>query len=303
MIISLTGTTTSGIADAIRRAHAHTGTSAMAFTLVAVTDAEHRDAVFDACLQAGGEHPSRILVVVREDGSEPVLDATVRSGEGVPGDIVTLHLSGALAEHAEQVVLPLLLPDSPVVVWWPHDAPTNPAEDPVGALAIRRITDASGEDDPVSALHARAEHTQPGDTDLSWTRLTPWRALLAAGVDQHPARITHATIEAAADNAPAELMDGWLRARLGVEVERIANDGPGITAVRLSTTSGDIALQRPGSGVACYEVPGQPTREVALKRRDINELITEELRRMDADEIFEEATRTLPGRRALKEKP
>ena len=36
---------------------------------------------------------------------------------------------------------------------------------------------------------------------------------------------------------------------------------------------------------------------MALKRREINELITEELRRMDADAIFEQATQQLLRRR------
>ena len=45
---------------------------------------------------------------------------------------------------------------------------------------------------PLAALKARAEDYSPGDTDLSWTRLTPWRALLAAALDQYPAEVTSA---------------------------------------------------------------------------------------------------------------
>ena len=40
-------------------------------------------------------------------------------------------------KHPESVVLPLLLPDSPVAVWWPADHPPDPAEDPLGRLAQR----------------------------------------------------------------------------------------------------------------------------------------------------------------------
>jgi glucose-6-phosphate dehydrogenase assembly protein OpcA len=40
-------------------------------------------------------------------------------------------------------------------------------------------------------------------------------------------------------------------------------------------------------------VPGQPDRPVALRRRPIPELLSEELRRLDPDEIYEETVRWL----------
>lgn len=299
MIIELENTSTAQIAREIRHGHRSTGTSAMAFTLVVVTQDKHYDKVIQACLQAGSEHPSRILVVVHTAGSESRLDAEIRMGEGIPGELITLRMSGELAEHSASVVLPLLLPDSKVVAWWPNESPENPADDQIGALATRRVTDAAGAKDPVNAVAVRARYHSPGDTDLTWTRLTPWRALLAAAVDQYPGRVRRATVEAAKDNAPAELMAAWLQARLGVEVERKITKGPGMTGVRLTTAAGDIALLRPGkASTATYLVPGQPQREVALKRREINELITEELRRMDPDLVFHQATQTLLERKA-----
>jgi hypothetical protein len=45
--------------------------------------------------------------------------------------------------------------------------------------------------------------------------------------------------------------------------------------------------------LAYYAVPGQPERLVALKRRDYTELISEELRRMDADDVYERAVKSL----------
>lgn len=297
MIIQLEQTTTAKISQAISRARQKAGSSAMAFTMVVVTEDKHYKKVLQACLQAGAEHPSRIIVVVRAKGEQSVMDAEIRLGEGIPGDVVTLWLNGQQADHAASVVLPLLLPDSKVVVWWPNSSPENIADDPIGKLATRRITDAAGATDPVAAVAVRARHHAPGDTDITWTRLTPWRALLAAAVDQYGGRIRSAVVEAARDNAPAELMAAWLEARLGVEVERRTTKGPGLTAVRLVTAAGDIAIKRPsGTTTAAYIVPGQPQREVALKRRELNELITEELRRMDADEIFEQASQQLLAR-------
>lgn len=290
MIIELSQTTASKVNSAIYKAHRQTGTSAMAFTLVVVTEQKNYETVLEACLEAGREHPARVLIVVNGRGQTSSLDAEIRTGDTVSGDVVTLRINGELVDHAASIVLPLLLPDSPTVVWWPNESPVDPASDQIGALATRRITDASGDSDPVKALRVRAEKHSPGDTDLTWTRLTPWRALLAASLDQYPARIQKATIEAAKDNAPAELLAAWLEVRLGVEVEQLATAGPGITGARLTTAAGDIELLRDQeAAVAQYSVPGQPKRLVALQRRGINELITEELRRMDPDAIFEQA--------------
>ena len=47
--------------------------------------------------------------------------------------------------------------------------------------------------------------------------------------------------------------------------------------------------------LASYTVPGQPERLVALKRREVTELISEELRRMDPDEVYESTVKSLVG--------
>ena len=65
------------------------------------------------------------------------------------GETVVLRTYGEVSDHADSVVLPLLLPDAPVVVWWPVDAPEVPAKDPLGALAQRRITDLYAVENPL----------------------------------------------------------------------------------------------------------------------------------------------------------
>ncbi len=74
----------------------------------------------------------------------------------------------------------------------------SPAEDPIGALAQRRITDAASARRPGAELLKRPAAYRPGDTDLSWTRLTLWRGLLAAALDQPPhEKITSAIVSRA----------------------------------------------------------------------------------------------------------
>ena len=56
----------------------------------------------------------------------------------------------------------------------------------MGQLAIRRITDATNSSDPLAAIKSRLKGYTAGDTDLAWSRITYWRALLASALDQAP---------------------------------------------------------------------------------------------------------------------
>ncbi|HEY0695719.1 MAG TPA: glucose-6-phosphate dehydrogenase assembly protein OpcA, partial [Kribbella sp.] len=288
-------------ASALLRARRNAGSPAMGMigTIVVVVDeASHHDAM-KAANEAGREHPSRVLVAILRPGRGPGgLDAEVRVGEGIPGEAVLLRLHGELAKVPESVVTPLLLPDSPVIVWWPGGAPKMPADDPLGQLGRRRVTDAAARRAAVD-FTARAEGYAPGDTDFAWTRLTPWRALLAAALDQYPTTVSGAEVASAKGNTSADLLAAWLQCRLGVTVEQKTSRGPGITATRLFTPSGPIAITRPDGAVATFSIPGQPDRPVALKRRSTAELLSEELRRLDPDDVYAQTLACLVERDKL----
>jgi glucose-6-phosphate dehydrogenase assembly protein OpcA len=295
MKIDLTDTTSSKINTGLIRARRALGTPAvgMVLTLVIVTDEGSAYDALKAAHEASREHPSRILAVIKRPGRSPRdralarLDAEIVVGdEAGTGETVVLRLHGELANHAESVVLPLLLPDAPAVCWWPDNAPDNASLDRLGALAARRITDAAAGEDPVGSLAVRAAAYAPGDTDLAWTRITPWRSMLAAALDQKHSAITGAVVEGEAYNPSVELLALWLADRLGVPVERKVSEGPGITGARLATVDGEICLDRPDGALAELAVPGQPDRHVALKRRETAELLAEELRRLDPDDIY-----------------
>lgn len=99
--------------------------------------------------------------------------------------------------------------------------------------------------------------------------------------------VISATVEGESDNPSCELLAMWLADRLGVPVQRTTSDGPGLTAVRMTTKSGDIVLDRADGSLATLCMVGQPDRAVALKRRETAELLAEELRRLDPDNIYE----------------
>ncbi|MDF9812531.1 glucose-6-phosphate dehydrogenase assembly protein OpcA [Streptomyces sp. SPB162] len=307
MRIDLTDTTSSRINAGLIDARRAIGTPAvgMVLTLVIVTDEGSAYDALKAASDASREHPSRILAVIKRPGRSPRdramarLDAEVLVGsDSGTGETVVLRMHGELANHAESVVLPLLLPDAPVVVWWPEESPVNPAEDPLGRLAQRRITDAAAAEDPVAALSERADAYAPGDTDLAWTRITPWRSMLAAALDQKHTKIASATVEGEAYNPSTELLALWLADRLRISVERKVSEGPGITGVQLVTADGEIRLDRADGSLAELAMPGQPDRHVALKRRETSELIAEELRRLDPDDIYRSTVKFGVGRLA-----
>jgi len=297
VIIDLPDTSAADIGQRILSARSSVGMpTGLVFTLIAVAEGCSYDEVLAASIDAGREHPSRILVVTNAPG-DTRLDAQLRLGEDVPGDIISLVFHGDLVKHRASVLLPLVLPDSSVVVWWPGTAPSAPGLDPIGRLAVRRITDAMGAPDPVPALVERALHYAPGDLDLTWTRLTKWRGLLAASLDHYRAPVRAVTVSSAPRNPVGLLLAAWLDDRLGVEVTLVDDpQGIGITGVTLDTDAGEIRLTRTDGTMAAFSAPGLPRRLVALPRRDINALITEELRRLDEDAAYSATMARLAGR-------
>lgn len=291
----LTDTTAGKIAAQFTHLRHQMGAPAigMVLTLVVVCEERHQYDALRAATEAAREHPSRIIVVIKREPEEAIrLDAELRIGENTPGEVVVLRLYGELTEHADSVVSPLLLPDTPVVAWWPGAAPDAPSKDAIGALAQRRITDAKGFDDGgVKSLVTRAKGYARGDTDLAWARLTPWRSLLAAAFDQPVGKVRKGVVEAAPGHPSAPLLAAWLSERLGAPIRVVESGGPGLTSVRLQLAEGELTVVRTDSRLATLSRPGQPDRNVALARRQTSELMAEEMRRLDSDEIYEAAVK------------
>ncbi|MEP7089527.1 MAG: glucose-6-phosphate dehydrogenase assembly protein OpcA [Nocardioidaceae bacterium] len=289
-MIELIDTHSGAIAAEFIRARRRSGSPAMGMimTLVIVADAADADESMKVARSASQEHPARILGVVIGDGrGTSQVDAQVGIGAGASGERALIRLTGEVTKHAQSVVLPLLLPDSPVVVWWPGRAPDDPSNDPLGMLGTRRITDAASvPTSKAKAMLHQCSSYAPGNTDLAWTRITGWRALLAAALDQHPGKVLSASVTAERVSPSADLLSAWLADRLRCEVSRTSSQGPGITSVVMSTRQGDISITRDDGRLATLSSPGAPDRPVALKRRTLDELLNEELRRLDPDDVY-----------------
>jgi glucose-6-phosphate dehydrogenase assembly protein OpcA len=291
LLIDLTDTSTSEIRATLRRVRDQIGGPAtgVVLNLIIMTDESTQHDAVRAASQAGREHPCRVLALIARDARRlSRLDAEVRAGNGAPGQTVLLRLYGPMSLHPDSVVSPLLVPDAPVVTWWPGPGPGCPAAEPLGRLAQRRVTDAAQAVSPSAALAALADGYRPGDTDLSWTRATAWRSLLAATLDQPHGVISGGCVIAEEHNATADLLAAWLADRLGTPFRRDTSGGPGITQVTFAAAGGDITISRPDGRIATLSRPGQPDRHVALQRRETGELLSEELRRLDPDDVYGE---------------
>jgi glucose-6-phosphate dehydrogenase assembly protein OpcA len=209
---------------------------------------------------------------------------------------------GRLALHAESITLPLLAPDAPVVTWWYGIPPEQIAYDPLGVFAERRITDAVHGADRIDTLRQRAKDYAPGDTDLSWTRITPWRAVLASAFDTAAGSARSATVRGDQTDPAALLLAGWLSSRLGFYVPVEAAHGGGVSAVSV-TFDDDTAFDavRDGGRLVLRRTNQQDTI-TPFPERVLGDLLAEELRRLDADRTYGSALGAVNGLTGLNER-
>jgi glucose-6-phosphate dehydrogenase assembly protein OpcA len=287
--------------------------SGVALTLVVVADEARVAEAEEAATAASAQHPCRILLVVRRQIEAPLprLDAEVLIGGRLgPGEAVVMRMYGRLALHAESVVLPLLAADAPVVAWWHAPAPERLQTDALAVIADRRITDSSLAEDHLSALRTRARDYAPGDTDLAWTRSTPWRGALASTLDAvsgrrgDSVRVLGGRVEGDPGNASARLLAGWLSARCGSAIEVVEGarrPGPsGVDAVLLQLDQDEeVAVRADRRGGAVLTQPYRPDAAVPLPDRPLGDLLGEELRRLDPDEPYAEALEAATGSSGL----
>lgn len=290
MIIELPDTSTTAINKKLDELREQVGAVTMGRVLTLII-APKTDALLDESIAAANfasqEHPSRVIVVLGggAGGTPSRLDAQLRMfGDAGAGEVVVLRMSGPLAEHADAVVLPFLLPDIPVVAWWPDIAPAVPAEHPLGQLAIRRITDATNGADPLSAIKSRLAGYTAGDTDLAWSRITYWRALLASALDQPPYQpVTSALVSGLRTEPALDVLAGWLASRIDGPVRRVVGE----LKIELVRNSETLTLSRPQEGViATLNRTAKPDALIPLPRRETAECLAEDLRRLDADPIY-----------------
>jgi len=281
-------------------------TSGLALTLVVVLEEKNATEVEAAVAIAAARHPMRVIMVLRHNIDAPVprLDAEVSiGGRFGPGEAVVLRMFGRLALHAESVTLPLLAPDAPVVAWWYSKTPEVIAHDPLGVFADRRITNVIRDDDPAASLQQRARDYAPGDTDLTWTVITPWRAALASAFDTASSPASSVTVFGNPVDPSAQLLAGWLSSRLGIYVPVEKAEGKYITSVSVLFEDGHSVQMSNEGYKLLMRRPGQVDSIAPFPQRTTGDMLAEELRRLDADQPYGEALAAVSGLKGLNDRP
>jgi glucose-6-phosphate dehydrogenase assembly protein OpcA len=297
VIKALPNTTISKVSKALVTIREEGGAVALGrvLTLIIETDLDGLERAIKAANDASREHPCRVIVLANESNAssqEARLDAEIRvGGDAGASEVIVLRAYGEAAQDGESLVTGLLLPDAPVVAWWPDQAPEKASTSSIGRIATRRITDAASQKNPNEFLKHLAATYTPGDSDFSWTRLTLWRAQLAAILDQPPYdAVTAVDVTGASDSPSTDLLAAWLEIQLKVKVNIIRSERgkavSGIKGVKLHRASGDIEIVRNIPDVATLIQPTQPTREISLPRRSLRDCLSEDLRRLDPDDLF-----------------
>lgn len=302
MIVDLPGTNTAQISQRIDAMHEERGEAAQSrvLTMLITSDEQHLEPALEVANAASREHPCRVIAVVPRDTAadevidenQGFLDAQLRFGaDAGAGECIVLYPSGALTRHLDTLVIPLLVPDVPVVAWWPGKAPEQPSTDPLGRIARSRITDVTRSNNPQAAFTALRAHWDERDTDLSWTRLTIWRAMLVSMLDQPPfSTIRSITIDGTEGSLPVDLLASWLALKIQVPVSINRIDDGGLMGVTFHREDGDLSMRRTGveDEYAVISQPGQMDQHVSLPKRSLEECLSEEMRRLEPDVVYGE---------------
>lgn len=300
MIITLQDTQTEEISAKIDALHEERGEAALGrvLTLLIVATDEDLELSLEQANNASREHPCRVIAIApstrkpqTDEDKHTYLDAQVRIGaDAGAGEIIVLRPRGGLVHHLDTLVIPLLVPDAPVVAWWPTGAPANLSKDLLGAMAHSRITDAQRSSNPMRTMEDLRRNWSTKNVDMSWTRLTNLRALLASFLDQPPhLPITSVRITGPEHYLPMDLLAAWLSITLKAPVTMEHEpDASAITGIYLTRADGVVSLERRPAdcGIAHISVPNQSTQTMPLPIRSIEDCLSEELGRLYPDEIY-----------------
>jgi glucose-6-phosphate dehydrogenase assembly protein OpcA len=252
---------------------AHVVTRVCTLTLISYgANAELAKRVRAAVPAVFGTHPCRALLI-EADGAADELSAWVTTvcqrpvdeGEQVCCEQITLTVGENMRRRLPGTVLPLVVSELPLFVWWP--GPLHPASNvrtQLFAHADRWIVDSADFAEPLPDLARLHELVRSDETiavsDLTWARLTPWRTMVAQIFD-HPTvrpaldQISALTVTMGRHEAAALLGVGWVASCLGWQATAVEKTADGLQCTFSSAnTPVTVTLQTAGA-----EDEGVPT--------------------------------------------
>jgi len=288
---------------------------ACAMTLLAVTEDETAaDEVRRILAEVMHEHPSRAIMLCIRPGAQADARVFAECWAGPPisqvgpkapartqicTEGIQLTLDASQMVSAPQLILSLLAPDLPVVLWYRGLPLTIAPLEPLLRLAQKVIVDSSSSDDPAGAVATVRDLRAGGRrvADLAWTRLTGWREAVANAFGCKkwtPADVTDVRVEYSGKRSSAMLyFERWLQHALpsaSVIVDGGVESGagePGLRSVTLSSgVSGTVSLKLAGPG-AIEVRAGDCSSRSLLPSTSEGAAMREELGILGDDVVFE----------------
>jgi glucose-6-phosphate dehydrogenase assembly protein OpcA len=265
--------------------------------VVYTPDRDAAEHVNDVISQVSGRHPSRSIVILAEPTAGPSnLQASISAycqiapegGKQVCSEHITLRASGPAVDELHGTVLPLLVPDLPVFLWW-HDEP------PLTGHLFRELLDICDQlvvdsadfasERVVSALVGLQRLVGEGAavSDLNWSRLTHWREMVAQFFDSPPGRryldrLDRVQVEIVSRHGREPylveglLLVGWLASRLGWVLEDTDRSRGGAMVLGFRSAAGRVAVQlrperaHPGEGLHSMRLEATGSATFAVTR-------------------------------------
>jgi len=234
------------------------------------------EAAEDVLAGLAERHPSRTIVLVPDPDAEDALEASVEVdcypvGEHrkVSMETIRLKLCGKRVQAPASVVEPLLLPDLPVFLRWRGLPPFGEQHFEQLVDTVDRLIVDSTEWPGLPAPYARLAEIfdRVAVSDIAWARTSRWRAQLST---LWPGIADLGRIKVIGTEAQAHLLAGWLRSRLGREIELEHEAADRLTGVELD-------------GAPTPFPPGDPPNPA--------DLLSDELERFTRDRVYEDAVK------------
>jgi hypothetical protein len=219
-------------------------------------------------------HPSRTLLLVPAPDAEDGLDVRLAircfpvADRAICGEVIELTLRGNRADAPASIVLPLLVSDLPVFCRWR-------GEPPFGGGSFEQLVDIVDRLIVDSSEWGELQYAELGElfarvavSDIAWARTDDWRRELSGywpGIREQEIRVR-------GPRAEAELIRGWLNARLD-------------RAVRAVEPAAALGVRLGGE-----ELP-PPNAEAATP----SDLLSEQLDHFGRDPIYEAAVLAAAG--------
>jgi hypothetical protein len=222
-------------------------------THIAWVPPQWEDAAREVMEGLAERHPSRVIVLYPEpDAGDDDLEATpTLQCFPIPGserelcaEVIDVHLRGQKVRVADSVVTPLLITDLPVFLRWRGDLPFGEPElEGLVELTDRLVVDSAEWGEAAQGYRELVPYFDRAVvSDIAWTRILQWRVALAR---RWPAIADVTELAVRGPRADALLLAGWLRARLGRDVELAHTEASVVESVEADREPVEIARYEP----------------------------------------------------------